>query len=134
MPITHQSISRMILFRNPMNHPSIGFLRKSILKLNGGYRHFPFYEDYDLWIRALYSGLKFRNINKELVKLRITNQRMRRRGFKLVPSELRLLLTFLNYSTFNGFLYIPTCFFRILFVLLPLKIINIFYGLDKLRN
>ncbi len=128
MPISHKSISREIIFRNPINHPSVGFLKKSILKLNGGYRHFPFYEDYDLWIRALYSGLKFKNINQELVALRITDQRARRRGIKLVKSEIKLLFTFFNYSIINGLIFMPFCFVRIIFALMPLKILKIFYN------
>ena len=127
MPLTHQSISRAILFRNPINHPSVGFLRNSILKINGGYRHFPFYEDYDLWIRALYSGLKFKNIDEELVALRITYQRERRRGIKLLNSELRLLVTFIKHSFFHGLFFIPSCFLRIIFIFFPLKIISFLY-------
>ncbi len=127
MPSTHKSISRAILFRNPINHTSVGFLRNSILKINGGYRHFPFYEDYDLWIRALYSGLKFKNINKELVALRVTNQRERRRGIKLLNSELRLLLTFMQHSFFHGLFFIPSCFLRIIFIFFPLNIISFLY-------
>lgn len=127
MPLTHKSISRSLMFRNPINHPSVGFLRKSILKLNGGYRHFPFYEDYDLWIRAFFSGLKFKNINQELVGLRITDQRVRRRGLKLVYSELKLLFTFFNYSIFHSLIFLPSSLFRIIFALMPLKIVNILY-------
>lgn len=133
MPLTHKSIVRAILFRNPINHPSVGFLRKSILNLNGGYRHFPFYEDYDLWIRAFYNGLKFKNIDKELVALRIKDQRARRRGIKLVNSELKLLLTFFNYSFLHGLFFIPSCLFRLLFAMLPLKITKILYS-KFLRN
>ena len=129
MPLTHKSISRAIIFRNPINHPSVGFLRNSILKVNGGYRHFPFYEDYDLWIRALYSGLKFRNIDEELVALRITDQRARRRGIKLINSEIRLLVIFLKHSFLHGLFFIPSCFFRIIFALLPVKIISFCYEL-----
>ena len=127
MPKTHKSISRAILFRNPINHPSVGFLRNSILKINGGYRHFPFYEDYDLWIRALYSGLKFKNIDEELVAIRITNQRERRRGIKLLNSELRLLATFLKHSFFHGLFFIPSCFLRIIFIFFPLNIVSFLY-------
>ena len=127
MPLTDKSISRSIIFRNPINHPSVGFLRESILKLNGGYRHFPLYENYDLWIKALYSGLKFKNIDKELVAMRITDQRARRRGIKLVTSELRLLLTFLKNSFLHGLFFIPSCCLRIIFALLPTKIISTLY-------
>ena len=128
MQITHTSICREIIFRNPINHPSVGFLRESILKLNGGYRHFPFYEDYDLWIRAMHNGLKFANINKELVALRINDQRARRRGIKLIKSELKLLITFFKCSILSGLYFIPSCFLRIIFVLLTLRITNIIYS------
>lgn len=127
MPLTHKSICREILFRNPINHPSVGFLRNSILKINGGYRNFPLYEDYDLWIRSLYGGLKFKNIDKELVAIRIINQRARRRGIKLIKTELRLLGTFLNHSFLHGLYFMPACLFRIIFALLPLNTIDFFY-------
>ena len=124
MPLTHKSIIRTMFFKNPINHPSVGFLRKSILKVDGGYRHFPFYEDYDLWIRAWKSGLKFGNIDQELVALRITGQRARRKGMKIISSEIRLLLTFFEHSLLYGFLFIPSFIARTFFALLPLKITN----------
>ena len=127
MPLSHKAISRAIMFRNPINHPSVGFLRNSILKLNGGYRHFPLYEDYDLWIRALHYGLIFRNIDKELVAIRITNQRARRRGINVATSEFKLLITFFNESFFHGLLFIPSCFLRIIFALLPLRIFKFLF-------
>tara|TARA_Y100000589_G_scaffold325855_1_gene364529 strand:+ start:758 stop:1618 length:861 start_codon:yes stop_codon:yes gene_type:complete len=127
MPYTHNSIKSRIIFRNPINHPTVGFLKDSILKLNGGYRHFPFYEDYDLWIRALFNGLKFKNIDKELVAVRITDQRSRRTGLKLIKSEIRLLVTFFENSFFHGILFIPVLFCRILFALLPLNLVNFFF-------
>lgn len=125
MPLSHKSIIRTLFFKNPINHPSVGFLRKSILKLDGGYRHFPFYEDYDLWIRAWKSGLKFRNIDEELVALRITGQRERRKGLKIIQSEFRLLLTFFEQSFLYGCIFIPSFLLRIFFAILPLKLTNI---------
>tara|TARA_B100000212_G_C27382871_1_gene537910 strand:- start:4760 stop:5584 length:825 start_codon:yes stop_codon:yes gene_type:complete len=133
MPLTHESICRTILYRNPINHPSVGFFKKSILKLQGGYRNFPFYEDYDLWIRALFSGLKFKNIEEELVGLRISNQRARRRGFKLIFSEFRLLFTFFNNSFLHGIFFIPSFLIRIIFALMPLKLVEFIFE-KFLRN
>ena len=128
MPKSHDLIKSQIIYRNPINHPSVGFLRKSIIDLNGGYRHFPFYEDYDLWIRAIHSNLIFKNIDKELVAVRVTEQRERRRGINLIYSEIRLLFTFFKVSFWQGLKFIPVLFFRIIFTLLPLKIINIIYS------
>ena len=60
VPLDNQKIRNSIYYRNPFNHPSVGFKRKSILKLDGGYRDVPYYEDYDLWIRAIFNRLKIK--------------------------------------------------------------------------
>lgn len=127
VPLTHESIKRYIFFRNPINHPSVGFLKDSIVNLKGGYRHFPFYEDYDLWIRALFSGLKFANIDKELIAIRINKQRERRIGYIIARSECKLLITFFEKSIFHGLLYLPSSLLRIFFALLPIYIVNFIY-------
>ena len=135
MPLSHNAISRMIFFRNPINHPSVGFKRESILKLNGGYRHFPLYEDYDLWIRALFRGLRFKNLNKELVAVRICEQRKRRISLKNIISEFKLCISFFEVTRFHGFLFIPALIVRIIFNMLPMFLVNIFYSkLLRVRN
>ena len=127
VPSSHSQIKRTIFFRNPINHNSVGFIRDSILKLNGGYRHFPFYEDYDLWIRAIFSGLKFKNINKSLLAMRISSQRSRRRGLNLIFMECRLFWTFFKISIFHSFLFLPSLILRIIFTLLPLKLVEFLF-------
>ena len=128
MPTSHNSIKRQMIYRNPINHPTVGFLKDSIIRLNGGYRDFPFYEDYDLWIRAMHNNLRFKNIDKELVAVRISEQRGRRKGLNLIFSEIRLLSTFFKKSLLEGFIFIPFLFFRIIFKLLPLGIIKFIYS------
>ena len=127
VPITNKSIKRYIFFRNPINHPSVGFLRDSIINLKGGYRHFPFYEDYDLWVRAAFSGLRFFNIDKELIAIRINEQRERRIGLVIVRSEFKLLFTFFEESILYGLLYLPSSLLRITFALLPIYVVNFIY-------
>ena len=128
VPTSHNSIKKQLIYRNPINHPSVGFLRKSIINLNGGYRDFPFYEDYDLWIRAINNNLIFKNIDKELVAVRITEQRKRRKGVNLIYSEIRLLFTFFKASFWQGLNFLPFLFLRIIFILLPFRIINFIYS------
>ena len=128
MPLSHNSISRAIFSRNPINHPSVGFIKKSIINIKGGsYRNIPFYEDYDLWIRALSSGLIFKNLDTPLVAMRITDQRDRRRGLNLISGELRLLKTFLEQSILKGLLFTPSLIIRIFFALLPLQVVSFLY-------
>ena len=128
MPLSHKDIKRTLIYRNPLNHPTVGFLRKSIIQLNGGYRNFPYYEDYDLWIRAKYNNLKFKNIDKELVAVRISKQRERRIGIKLIYSEIRLFFTIFRESFLDSLIFIPFLFCRIVFTLLPLNIIKFIYS------
>ena len=124
MPLNHWQIKRALFFRNPMNHPSIAFLRESIINLGGGYRDFPFYEDYDLWIRAIFSGLKFKNLDKQLVAMRVSNRSQRRIGIRLILMEFKLFLTFLEYSKLHAFLFFPIFIIRSILKILPLKIFN----------
>lgn len=44
--------------RCPINHPASVF-RKSAILFAGGYRHFPLFEDYYLWVRLLLMVLNF---------------------------------------------------------------------------
>ena len=124
MPINHWQIKRSLVFRNPINHPSVAFFRDSIINLEGGYRNFPFYEDYDLWIRAIFSGLKFKNLDKQLVAMRVTNRSKRRIGFKLILMESKLFLTFLKFSIIHAILFFPIFILRSILKILPLKIFN----------
>ena len=67
VPLTNRGIKFLLPFRNPFNHPSICFKLESIISIDGGYRNCPFYEDYDLWIRAISKDLRCENIEKRLV-------------------------------------------------------------------
>jgi len=133
MPLSHQQIKRSLVLRNPINHPSVAFLRDSIINLDGGYRDFPFYEDYDLWIRAIFSGLKFKNIDKQLVAMRVNNRSQRRVGFKLILMEFKLFNTFLKYSAIHAVIFFPIFIIRSILKILPLKIFN-FILLKFFRN
>lgn len=46
----------------------------------GGYRHYPFLEDYDLWTRMLAKGYEFANIDKVFVRARTERDIYKRRG------------------------------------------------------
>lgn len=129
MPLEHSKIEREILFRNPINHPTVAFFKDSIIGLNGGYRHCPLYEDYDLWLRAINKGLKFKNIESPLVAMRIKNKRARRRGLKIVIKESRLISTFFEISLLKGILFIPIFLTRSIVTLLPENLFNLFYKL-----
>ncbi len=127
VPTSEEKIKNMIPFRNPFNHPSICFKLDSILKLDGGYRHFPFYEDYDLWIRAIHSGLKCSNLDENLVAMKSNQIISRRIGLNMVFNETRLFKTFWKYSFKDFILFLPSFLLRTSIRLLPSRVVVVFY-------
>ncbi len=127
VPISAEKIKNMIPFRNPFNHPSICFKLDSILKLDGGYRNVPFYEDYDLWIRAIHSGLRCSNLDENLVAMKSNQIISRRIGLNMVFNELRLFKTFWKYSFKDFILFFPSFLIRTTIRLLPSKFVILFY-------
>jgi len=133
LPLSKKNIRYMLPFRNPFNHPSICFKLLSIRNLEGGYRNIPYYEDYDLWIRAIYSGLNYANLKDILVGMKSENIIQRRRGFKKILCELKLFQTFWENSYLGFALFVPSFICRSLVRLLPLKFLQVFYKVI-LRN
>lgn len=112
-----------LLFYNPINHMSVIYNKKKILKL-GGYPEIKFKEDYALWIKAKYNNLKIMNMQKNLVKTKVNNKVIERRSnYNSTMSEIKILKVFL--STFT--LYFPisllALMLRIIYLNLPNKII-----------
>lgn len=63
----------------PVYHPVVMF-RKDAVLFAGGYRHFPLFEDYYLWVRLLMNGAKFYTVQESLLKFRISAGTFKRRG------------------------------------------------------
>ncbi len=69
-PASNKEITRTLLFRNCLAHPSVMYRRSSIVEV-GGYRpEFDGVEDYDLWLRLSNTG-QIRNINARLTSYRV---------------------------------------------------------------
>lgn len=65
--------------RCPINHPVVMF-RKRVIQFAGGYKPFPLFEDYYLWVRLLLNGARFYNVQESLLKFRISPEMYQRRG------------------------------------------------------
>ena len=75
--------------RCPINHPAVMFKKEAVL-FAGGYRHFPLFEDYYLWVRLLLNGAKFYNIQDSLLFFRTSKDMYKRRGgFRHAINEIR---------------------------------------------
>lgn len=91
LPELPDDIRQFAKRRNPINHPVVMF-RKSAVLAAGGYRHFPLFEDYYLWIRMLMNGAKFYNIQESLLYFRFSSEMFKRRGgWKYMINELHFL-------------------------------------------
>lgn len=88
VPETHEEIAKYAKTRNPVNHPSVMFKKKTIQDV-GGYIDINGFEDYFLWARLLMRGAKFYNIQKPLLRFRVTpDTYMRRGGLNYLKQEL----------------------------------------------
>lgn len=68
--IASNKINSYHLIKCPLIHPSVIMKKSSILKIKGYNSGFNS-EDYDLWIRAIKSGLKIGNTQEKLLKYRV---------------------------------------------------------------
>lgn len=79
LPENHEEIVRYAQKRNPVNHPVVMFKKSAVVNA-GGYQHFPFFEDYYLWVRMALNGAKFYNIQESLLYFRFSPDMFKRRG------------------------------------------------------
>ena len=79
LPEIHDAIVRFAKKRNPMNHMAVMF-RKSSVTAAGSYQPIGLFEDYDLWVRMLMQGCRAANLSEVLVKARVGNGMIARRG------------------------------------------------------
>jgi glycosyltransferase involved in cell wall biosynthesis len=89
VPLTHADIAGWMAWRCPINHPTVMFDRDAVLDA-GGYRHVPMMEDWDLWARCLASGLRFRNLDRTLVRAQVADLTDRRGGVAYARAEIRM--------------------------------------------
>lgn len=89
LPKSHKELYKYAQKRNPINHPVVMFKKNAVVSA-GGYKHFPLFEDYFLWIRMLLNGAKFYNIQESLLYFRASSDMFKRRGgFKYACTEAK---------------------------------------------
>ena len=78
VPLTYDQILQYSRKRNPFNHPTVMFKKKSVETV-GSYENIPLFEDYHLWLKLLNDGFSMSNLDKVLVYFRIGNGMIERR-------------------------------------------------------
>jgi len=83
LPTDHESLRKRYFTRTPFAHSSVMYRRELIEKAGYYPTDTILMEDNVLWGRAIQEGLKFSNIQENLIRFRITDEFFRRRsGFK----------------------------------------------------
>ena len=132
VPSDYNAIATYIKYRNPVNHMSVIFKKKDILKV-GGYTDLNGYEDYLLWVKLFINGFNICNLNENLVFARIDNGFiLRRKGYILFKNEIILQFKFYKLGLFGINTFLHNLIFRSISRLLPISILKFIY--KKLRN
>lgn len=89
LPTNHKKILEFAKRRNPFRHMTVIFRKEAVLE-SGNYRHFLWFEDYDLWVRMLIRGFKSANLPEVLVSVRANPAMFARRGgWKYLKQDIR---------------------------------------------
>ena len=129
LPKKHFLIEKLSYLRNPINHSSVIFKKKIIIKA-GNYIDMPFFEDYFLWMRVLKCGGKFHNIQKNLVFMNTDlDYFTRRSGLKYFKFYLSFLFKLREHQILSLPKIIINILVRMHIVYLPATIIKKLYNL-----
>lgn len=79
LPHNHKDIADFAKKRNPFRHMTVMFKKSAVLS-SGNYRHFLWFEDYDLWVRMINKGYLTANLQEILVSVRAGEDMFARRG------------------------------------------------------
>ena len=132
VPKTDIKIKSIINLRNPMNHPTIMFKKKSIIR-SGSYISMNYFEDYYLWLRCKSKNYTFYNLDYPSVAMKITNNLERRHGLKYGFHESRFIFLCLI-KRLVPFYNFSIMILRIGLRITPKFILRIFYKYDKQRT
>jgi glycosyltransferase involved in cell wall biosynthesis len=96
VPLHTKEILLYSKHRNPLNHMTVVFRKKAVLKA-GNYQPLLWNEDYYLWVRIINQGSKIQNLEDTLVYVRAGDELYKRRGgLKYIKNEFILQREFLK--------------------------------------
>lgn len=127
LPEYHKEIYQFAKKRSPINHPAVMFRKSSVLAA-GGYKHFPLFEDYYLWVRMLMNGAKFYNLQESLLYFRSSSEMFKRRGgLNYALKELKFEQKLLEIKFISKSIFIKNILIRFISRLIPNKLRAIIY-------
>jgi len=131
VPDTHKEIVRISKIKNPFNHPTVMYKKSSVMAA-GGPKKMTGFDDWYLWCRMIMNGSKCANIPEILVKCRIGNGLMDRRGgLSYLVLEYKFLKSLLDMKYINILEFIRNILIRLPVRLLPNRLRGYFYKLTR---
>lgn len=131
VPEYHDEITMFAKHRNPLNHPSVMYKKKSVLN-SGGYKHMKWFEDYFLWCRMISNGMRFYNIQEPLVKMQAGYDQLKRRsGLKYAVAEYQFQSKLLDLEFINRIEFAKNISVRLLVRLFPKWLLKGIYTLIR---
>ncbi|MBD5542773.1 MAG: glycosyltransferase [Lachnospiraceae bacterium] len=127
LPETQEEILKYAKRRNPFNHPCVMF-KKHIIEQAGMYQSVLWFEDYDLWVRALMQGAKGYNMQEPLLYMRAGEKMyLRRGGIQYVRQGVRFRRKMWKMGFSSGMDFFVSVCGQILFGMAPNKLRKGFY-------
>lgn len=127
-PQSSEAIRSFARRRNPFNHPAVMYRKAAVIDA-GGYKDFPMFEDYYLWIRMLLLGYEGYNIQEPVVYMRSGDAMYERRGGIRYAGWMIKFRWFMFTHRYSGFSdFVVTAGGHLLVSLAPNGLRRWFYG------
>jgi glycosyltransferase involved in cell wall biosynthesis len=125
LPLDHDSILKFAKTRSPISHPAAMFKKSCVLAVGGYPEIYP--EDYQLWGTMLTKGYRFANMPDLLLRMRVGNALVERRGAKFLKGILRTYRNLYGAGFLTRFEFLYAVAFRALVLLSPVWLKSFFY-------
>ncbi|GHA88648.1 glycosyltransferase [Modicisalibacter luteus] len=86
LPLKHEDIVIFAKKRSPISHPAVIFRKSAVQEVNGYPKIYP--EDFPLWVSMIVAGYKFANLPDFVLKMRVGDALMKRRGRGFLKGEV----------------------------------------------
>ncbi len=128
VPLEKKDIDAWLKRRNPFNHMSVMFDKRAVEKA-GGYRPFPWMEDYWLWVRMIVKGCRCANVPNVVVDVRAGDgMYARRSNIAYLKSQMRFFSKLHGLGVINRFEQVRAIFERTIATVLPAEMVKAAYN------
>lgn len=125
LPLDHNSILIFAKKRSPISHPAVIFRKSAVLAVGGYPTIYP--EDYPLWGTMLAQGYKFANLPDVLLKMRVGNALVERRGKEFLKGEIKVFKHLYSVGLINRYEFFRNVLVRSFVRLSPVLVKKILY-------